>query len=112
MTFDTVTVAPAELEGYLAAHEKIDDAAVIGIYKDEEATEVPRAYIVPKQGVEAGKALEDEIVAYIAKKVANHKKLRGGVGFVDEIPKSASGKILRRVLKERAAKEGIIKAKL
>lgn len=98
-------VPPAELEGYLAGHDKIDDAAVIGIFKDELATEVPRAYIVPKKGIEASKALEDEIVGWIAAKVANHKKLRGGVRFVDEIPKSASGKILRRVLKTQALEE-------
>lgn len=98
-------VPPAELEGYLAAHEKIDDVAVIGIYKEDEATEVPRAYVVPKKGVEAGPALESEIVGWIGKKVANHKKLRGGVRFVDEIPKSVSGKILRRVLKQKAEEE-------
>ncbi|PSK55337.1 4-coumarate--CoA ligase-like 7 [Elsinoe australis] len=98
-------VPPAELEGYLAAHEKIDDVAVIGIYKEDEATEVPRAYVVPKKGVEAGPALESEIVGWVGKKVANHKKLRGGVRFVDEIPKSVSGKILRRVLKQKAEEE-------
>ncbi|PNS19024.1 4-coumarate--CoA ligase-like 7 [Sphaceloma murrayae] len=98
-------VPPAELEGYLAAHEKIDDVAVIGIYKEDEATEVPRAYVVPKKGVEAGPGLEKEIVGWINKKVANHKKLRGGVRFTDEIPKSVSGKILRRVLKQKAEEE-------
>ena len=98
-------VPPAELEGYLAGYEKIDDCAVIGIYRDDIATEVPRAYVVPKKGVEAGKSLEDEIVKFISDKVANHKKLRGGVRFVDEIPKSVSGKILRRVLKQKAQEE-------
>ncbi|KAG8626797.1 hypothetical protein KVT40_005742 [Elsinoe batatas] len=98
-------VPPAELEGYLAAHEKIDDVAVIGIYRDDLATEVPRAYVVPKQGIEAGLKLEAEIVDWIGKKVANHKKLRGGVRFIDEVPKSVSGKILRRVLKQRAEEE-------
>lgn len=98
-------VPPAELEGLLVAHEKIDDVAVIGIYKEEEATEVPRAYVLPKKGVEAGKALEKEISDWLAAKVANHKKLRGGVRFVDEIPKSISGKILRRVLKLQAQEE-------
>lgn len=107
-------VPPAELEGLLVAHEKIDDVAVIGIYKEEEATEVPRAYVVPGKGIEAGKALEKEIQEWLAKKVANHKKLRGGVRFVDEIPKSVSGKILRRVLKEQAKEEEKkgVKAKL
>ncbi|THZ22398.1 acetyl-CoA synthetase-like protein [Aureobasidium pullulans] len=98
-------VPPAELEGYLVAHEKIDDVAVIGIYREDLATEVPRAYVVPRKGVEAGKALEDDIVSWIGAKVANHKKLRGGVRFVDQIPKSISGKILRRVLKVQAEEE-------
>ncbi|KAF2156432.1 acetyl-CoA synthetase-like protein [Myriangium duriaei CBS 260.36] len=107
-------VPPAELEGYLAAHEKIDDVAVIGIFREDLATEVPRAYVVPKKGVEAGKKLEEEIVNWLNAKVANHKKLRGGVVFIDEVPKSISGKILRRVLKQKAAedeKKGV-KAKL
>ena len=98
-------VPPAELEGYLAGYEKIDDCAVIGIYRDDLATEVPRAYVVPQKGVEAGKGLEQEIIKFIEAKVANHKRLRGGVRFVDEIPKSVSGKILRRVLKEQALAE-------
>lgn len=60
---------------------------------------------MPRKGVEAGKALEDDIVNWIGAKVANHKKLRGGVKFVDQIPKSISGKILRRVLKAQAEEE-------
>ncbi|MCJ1247023.1 hypothetical protein MMC30_004234 [Trapelia coarctata] len=98
-------VPPAELEGILLSHPKIDDVAVVGIYDEAQATEVPRAYIVPAKGVEAGKKTEDDVVQWLAAKVANHKRLRGGVRFVDEIPKSASGKILRRVLKVRAAEE-------
>jgi len=98
-------VPPAELEGILAGNEKIDDVAVIGIYRDDLASEVPRAYVVPKKGLQASKQLEDEIVGWLGAKVANHKKLRGGVRFTDEIPKSVSGKILRRVLKEKAKKE-------
>ncbi|KAJ9626355.1 hypothetical protein H2203_003987 [Taxawa tesnikishii (nom. ined.)] len=69
------------------------------------ATEVPRAYVVPRKGVQAGKELEDEIVQWLSSKVAQHKRLRGGVRFIDEIPKSVSGKILRRVLKVKAQEE-------
>ncbi|KAM3077593.1 hypothetical protein ACMFMG_006929 [Clarireedia jacksonii] len=98
-------VPPAELEGLLASHEDIDDVAVIGIEDKEQATEVPRAYVVPKKGVEGSKATEKRIVDWLQARVANHKRLRGGVKFVDEIPKSASGKILRRTLKEEAKKE-------
>ena len=99
-------VAPAELEGLLASHPMIDDVAVIGIYDATQATEVPRAYAVPARGVEASPKTEEEIVGWLRERVANHKRLRGGVRFVDEVPKSASGKILRRVLKVRAEEEG------
>lgn len=107
-------VPPAELEGLLLSHPKINDVAVVGIYSEDQATEVPRAYIVPAPGVEGGRKTEEDIVAWLRAKVASHKRLRGGVRFVDEIPKSASGKILRRVLKLRAQeeKEKGLKAKL
>jgi 4-coumarate--CoA ligase len=107
-------VPPAELEGILVSHPKVNDAAVIGIYDKDQASEIPRAYIVPKDGL--GKTDQDakEIVDWLATKVAHHKKLRGGVRFVDEIPKSVSGKILRRMLKVKAQEEedGKAKAKL
>lgn len=98
-------VAPAELEGLLISHPKINDVAVVGVYNKEQATEVPRAYIVPVPGVEASQATADDIMVWLHGKIANHKRLRGGVRFVDEVPKSASGKILRRVLKVRAQEE-------
>jgi acyl-CoA synthetase (AMP-forming)/AMP-acid ligase II len=88
-------VPPAELEAVLLSHPKIADAAVIPI-PDEEAGEVPKAYVVVKEDVS-----EDEIMAYVAEHVAPYKKVRL-VEKIDEIPKSASGKILRRVLVERS----------
>lgn len=98
-------VPPAELEGLLISHEDIDDVAVIGLYEESQATEVPRAYVVPKKGVKGDKETEKRIVDWLSGKVASHKRLRGGVKFIDAIPKSASGKILRRVLKEQAIQE-------
>jgi 4-coumarate--CoA ligase len=98
-------VAPAELEGVLLSHDKVNDVAVLGIQRDDLATEVPIAYVVPRPGTAASPQLEKEIVDFVASKVANHKKLRGGVKFVEEIPKSAAGKILRRVLKEKYQQE-------
>ena len=112
-------VPPAELEGYLASHPLIDDVAVLGVESQQLGTEVPRAYIVRKGGMSAvRKGDDEEIIKWMNAKVASHKKLRGGVRFVDSIPKSVSGKILRRVLKEEAKKEfkeieeGKMKAKL
>lgn len=87
-------VAPAELEALLLTHEAVADAAVIPS-PDEEAGEVPKAFVLRK-----GELSERELMAWVAERVAPHKKVRR-VEFVDEIPKSASGKILRRLLVER-----------
>lgn len=87
-------VAPAELESLLLDHPAVTDAAVIPS-PDEEAGEVPKAFVVLKEEV-----ADDEIMGFVAERVAPHKKIRR-LEVVEEIPKSASGKILRRVLVER-----------
>lgn len=86
-------VAPAELEGILMQHPKVKDCAVAGVYDDERATEVPRAYLVLTEE-DAG----EEVVGWVHGKVAYYKQLRGGYKLLDTIPKNASGKILRRHL--------------
>lgn len=100
-------VAPAELEALLLSHPKIADAAVIGV--DTAATEVPRAYVVKGPGREI---TEEEILEFVRGQVADYKRLRGGVVFLDVVPKSPSGKILRKDLRELAKREGEVKAKL
>jgi acyl-CoA synthetase (AMP-forming)/AMP-acid ligase II len=87
-------VAPAELEATLLSHPAVSDAAVVR-FPDEEAGEVPKAFVVASTPVDP-----EELMAFVAERVAPHKKIRQ-VEFVDEIPKAASGKILRRVLMER-----------
>ena len=87
-------VAPAELEATLLTHPAVADTAVIPC-PDEEAGEIPKAFIVTKANVTA-----EEIMSFVAERVSPHKKIRA-VEFIDQIPKSASGKILRRVLIER-----------
>jgi len=94
--FKGFQVAPAELEATLNAHDGIIDAAVIGL-PDDEAGELPVAYVVVGDPAPS----EDEIKAHLAKTLSSYKQVHS-VHFVDEIPKSASGKILRRVLKAQA----------
>jgi acyl-CoA synthetase (AMP-forming)/AMP-acid ligase II len=93
-------VPPAELEAVLVSHPKVKDAGVIGVPMDDGG-EAPKAFVVADDGVDA-----DELIAYVAERVAPYKKVRE-VEFVDEVPKSASGKILRRVLREQHAGEKI-----
>ncbi|MFG2329592.1 4-coumarate--CoA ligase family protein [Streptomyces sp. NPDC048604] len=90
-------VAPAELEALLLTHAGIADAAVIGV-ADEDGNEVPKAYVVRQPGTEP--LTEDDVITFVAGQVAPYKKIRR-VEFIDAVPKAASGKILRRELRER-----------
>ena len=87
-------MAPAELEAILVTHTAVADAAVIGI-PDEEAGEVPKAFVVL-----ASETTVEEITAHVAGHVAHYKQIRH-IEIVEEIPKSPSGKILRRLLVQR-----------
>jgi acyl-CoA synthetase (AMP-forming)/AMP-acid ligase II len=87
-------VAPAELEAVLLTHPRIRDAAVVRS-PDAECGEVPKAFVVSD-----GTLTPDDVMAFVAERVAPHKKVRR-VEFIDAIPKSPSGKILRKVLVER-----------
>jgi acyl-coenzyme A synthetase/AMP-(fatty) acid ligase len=102
-------IAPAEIENLLITHAQILEAAVVGI-PIEGGSEVPRAYVVLRQ---AGALSEDDVKNFVKGRLADYKQLRGGVRFVDELPKNAVGKILRRELRDRAkAEEGGVKARL
>lgn len=87
-------VAPAELEALLLTHPDITDAAVVA-YVDEEAGEIPKAFVVKRNGSELD---EDGVMSFVASHVAPHKKVRA-VAFIDTVPKSSAGKILRKDLK-------------
>jgi acyl-CoA synthetase (AMP-forming)/AMP-acid ligase II len=87
-------VAPAMLEAVLLEHPAVADACVIPSH-DEEAGEIPKAFVVARTPIGA-----DELMAFVAERVAPHERIRA-CELIDEIPKSASGKLLRRVLVER-----------
>ncbi|MGQ9409332.1 4-coumarate--CoA ligase family protein [Mycolicibacterium gilvum] len=87
-------VPPAELEAVLLSHPDIADAAVVGV-RDEEGEEVPKAFVVTQANSELTEA---DVIEFVAGQVAPYKKVRK-VEFIDAIPKSASGKILRKDLR-------------
>lgn len=91
-------VAPAELESILRSHPAIADAAVIGV-PHEFYGEAPKAFVIMKNGQ---KTTEEEIQDFVANKVAGYKKIEQ-VTFVEDIPKTPSGKILKRELKKMYA---------
>lgn len=96
-------VAPAELEAHILSHPSVADCAVIPV-PDDAAGERPKAFIVksPFVGVEEGDhKIKQEISKYIRDHKARHKWLDGGIEFIDVIPKSTSGKILRRMLRDK-----------
>lgn len=98
-------VAPAELEALLMSHDSIADCCVVGVYDSSAATEIPRGYIVLQPWAQNNKATVDMIAKFVEDNVAHYKKLRGGIRVIKQVPKSASGKILRREVKEWIKKE-------
>lgn len=88
-------VAPAEIESVLLRHEGIDDCAVVGL-PDSRAGELPIAFVVRSDP----SLSEAAVKAHVAEVLSEHKHLHGGVRFVESVPKSQSGKLLRRELRQ------------
>lgn len=94
-------VAPAELEAHLLTHEAVNDVVVIGIPSDREG-EVPKAFVVKNPGAKGDDAsLKKAIEKHVADHKTDYKRLRGGVEFIEIVPKSPSGKILRRLMRDQ-----------
>lgn len=89
-------VPPAELEETLREHPDIVEAAVIGVPHDLYG-EVPRAFVVQKKTANVS---EKELHAFVDERLSDYKRLRGGIQFVDSVPKNSTGKLMRRQLKE------------
>ena len=88
-------VSPSELEDVLRLHPSVLDVAVIGV-PDDKSGELPRAYVVKKSGISVSK---EDIINFVDTKVAPYKSLKGGVVFIDAIPKTNTGKLVRREFK-------------
>lgn len=98
-------VAPAELEAHLLTHPSVADCVVIGVPDDRQG-EVPKAFVVKAASVgleESERMLKREITRHVELYKAKHKWLKGGVEFIDAVPKSPSGKILRRIVRDKDA---------
>ena len=91
-------VPPAELEALLLTHDDVADVAVIGVIEADTGEEIPKAFVVKREGSEL---TEQQVIDFVAGQVAPHKKVRE-VEFIDAIPKSAAGKILRKDLRKPA----------
>ncbi|MEU9098899.1 4-coumarate--CoA ligase family protein [Streptomyces sp. NPDC048361] len=94
-------VAPADLEALLLTHPAVADAAVIGVV-DADGNEVPKAFVVRRP--DAPDLGADDVMAYVAERVAPYKKVRR-VAFIEAVPRAASGKILRRELRQRESRD-------
>lgn len=86
-------VAPTELEEIIRNYENVQDVAVVGVAHDDYG-EIPKAFVVPKPGKQIN---ENQLKEFVAKHVAKYKRL-GYIQIIESIPKTASGKILRREL--------------
>lgn len=105
--FNGFQVPPAELEAVLLSHQEIQDCGVVGL-ADERSGELPVAFVVKKL---RSSLTEKDVQDFIRSRLSQQKWLRGGVLFVNEIPKTASGKILRRKLKELAQEMLLVQKK-
>jgi long-chain acyl-CoA synthetase len=95
--YKAFSIAPAELEAVLLEHPAVLDCGITG-QPDDEAGEVPRAYVVVRPGT---KVTARELQEFVEKRVATYKHIRH-IEFVESVPRTPSGKLLRRVLKEQA----------
>jgi acyl-coenzyme A synthetase/AMP-(fatty) acid ligase len=100
-------VAPAELEDILVSHSRVKEAAVCGVFDEVRQTEIPVGY-VNLQDLPSGMAISEvlkDINSFVDEKVSAHKRLRGGVHFLAEIPRNINGKLVRRLLPAKVEEE-------
>jgi acyl-coenzyme A synthetase/AMP-(fatty) acid ligase len=100
--FKGYQIAPAELEDILLHHQAVADAAVVSTINTDLQTEVPLAYIVLKNKQDEVEKTAMDIINHVKSRVIHYKQLRGGVIWTSSIPKTASGKIRKRELRDQA----------
>ncbi|KAJ5698339.1 hypothetical protein N7462_000344 [Penicillium macrosclerotiorum] len=94
-------VAPSELENIIIQHPHVKEAAVIGVWSSSEDTEIPRAFVSLEEADPQNlEIVAKEITDFVSEKVASYKRLRGGVVVLEELPRNATGKLLKKKLKE------------
>ncbi|KAI8875602.1 acetyl-CoA synthetase-like protein [Backusella circina FSU 941] len=101
-------IYPSDIESVLFTHPMVSDCAVIGVYYPEFTTELPRAYIQLVGDEKYNPKIEQEIQTYADSRLPNEKRLRGGVVIVNSFPRTASGKIQRRILREKSSQSNTI----
>lgn len=103
----------------MVKHDVVDEAAVCGVWSEKDSTELSRAYVVLKGG-RASHSADNQVVhaqsilKFVSNQVSSYKQLKGGVIFVDSLPKNPTGKVLRRVLRleQERYEKGVLLAKL
>jgi acyl-coenzyme A synthetase/AMP-(fatty) acid ligase len=93
-------IYPSEIEKIIMTHSAVVDCAVIGVYSSEFATELPRAYVQLVEGEAEKKDMKRELLEYAHSQLSDAKHLRGGIVFIDSFPRTPSGKIQRRFLRD------------
>ncbi|KAL9539933.1 hypothetical protein MBANPS3_009978 [Mucor bainieri] len=102
MKYYTTHIYPGEIEGLLLKHPKVADCAVVGIFQAEVGVDLPRAYVVLVDGEPSSQALIDELQAFSDDQLPEKKRVHAGIVIVESLPRTSSGKVQRRLLKESA----------
>ncbi|CZR69048.1 related to 4-coumarate-CoA ligase [Phialocephala subalpina] len=105
-------VAPTELEEIISRHPTVSEVCVIGVWNEMQSTEVPRAFIVLKSPRLESTTTASQIDEFVKSQVAGYKALRGGICFVQMLPKSPTGKILRKELRKEDTADSLIRSNL
>lgn len=93
------SISPAELEAVLNSHPSVIESAVVGVRANDDLGQVPKAFVVLKEEEQLPKELAEELIELIKTHCSPYKWLRGGIERIDQLPKNASNKILRRALR-------------